>query len=44
MQKYLTRIGEAVWHKIQIVNRAVLGAAVLAIGLLIGALLLVIIL
>jgi len=44
MQKYLTKIGEAIWDRIQIVNRAVLGAAALAIGLLIGALLLVIIL
>ena len=44
MQKYLAKIGEAVWHKIQIINRSVLGAAILAIGLLIAALALVIVL
>tara|TARA_R110000824_G_scaffold190767_1_gene372307 strand:- start:3 stop:149 length:147 start_codon:yes stop_codon:yes gene_type:complete len=44
MQKYLTRIGEAIWNRIQIVDKTVLGAAALAICLLIGALLLVIIL
>jgi hypothetical protein len=43
-QKYLTKIGEAIWNRIQIVNKTSLGAAALAIGLLIGALLLVIIL
>jgi len=42
MKKYLAKIGEAVWQKIQIINRAVLGAAVLANGLLIAALVLVI--
>ena len=44
MKKYLTKIGETFWHKIQIINRSVLGAAILAIGLLIAALALVIVL
>jgi hypothetical protein len=44
MQKYLTRIGEAIWGKIQIVNRAVLGAVALGIALLVVGLALVIIL
>ena len=44
MQKYLKKIGEAIWNRIQIVDKTVLGAAALAIGLSIGALLLVIIL
>jgi|TARA_R110000803_G_scaffold183192_1_gene245543 phosphomevalonate kinase len=44
MQKYLTKIGEAIWNRIEIVNKTVLGAAAVAIAVLIGALLLVIIL
>tara|TARA_R100000541_G_scaffold3651_3_gene10930 strand:+ start:403 stop:537 length:135 start_codon:yes stop_codon:yes gene_type:complete len=43
MKKYLTKIGEAIWSRMQIVNKTVLGSAALAIVLLIGALLLVII-
>ena len=42
MQKYLTKIGEAIWNRIEIVNKTVLGAAAVAIAVLIGALLLVI--
>ena len=44
MQKYLTKIGKAIWNRIEIVNKTVLGAAAVAIAVLIGALLLVIIL
>ena len=44
MQKYLTKIGEAIWKRIEIVNKTVLGAAALSLGLLISALLLGIIL
>ena len=43
MKKYLTKIGEAIWSRMQIVNKTVLGATALAIAVLIGALLLVII-